>query len=462
MASVLVLSACASLPPAPPARIAKAPQAYETAKSFDAPVAAWPGDNWWVRYGDLQLDSLMAEALAGSPDLAQAQARVLKAKAAHAEAASALLPNINGSGNIQDLKQSYKYIIPQSFLPSGYQDYAQATLNLNWELDFWGKNRAAIAAAASRAQAAEADAAEARLVLTTDLATAYATLAQLYADRDVAARAVKVREETAGLVAQRVSNGLDTQAELKQAEAGAPATQADVAALDEQIALTRNELAALMGKGPDRGLAISRPKTPPLAQFGLPSELRMDLIGRRPDVVAARWRAQAAVKDVTEAKARFYPDINITGYLGQQSLHLTELFAPGAQLGAIGPAVTLPIFDGGQLRAGLRGAQADREAAVSAYDGAVTEAFRQVADAAASERALTGRLADSRLALDRYEQAYQVARLRYEGGLSTYQSVLLAEDAVLAQRRLVADLQGRAFVVDIALVRALGGGFRQP
>jgi NodT family efflux transporter outer membrane factor (OMF) lipoprotein len=460
-AALLALSACASLPPAPVARVAKSPEAYQTATAFDAPVSAWPSDKWWERYGDPQLNDLMTEALAGSPDLAQAQARVLKAKAAQAEAASALLPNITGSGNIQDLKQSYKYIIPQSFLPSGYQDYAQATLNLNWELDFWGKNRAAIAAATSRARAAEADAAEARLILTTDVASAYATLAQLYADRDVAAQSVKVREETAGLVAQRVTNGLDTQAELKQAQAGAPATQADVAALDEQIALTRNELAALVGAGPDRGLTIARPKALKLESFGLPAELRANLVGRRPDVVAARWRAQAAVKDVTQAKARFYPDVNLTGYIGQQSLHLTELFAPGAQLGAIGPAVTLPIFDGGQLRAGLRGAQADREAAVSAYDGAVTQAFRQVADAAASERALSGRLADSQLALDRYEQAYQVARLRYEGGLSTFQSVLLAEDAVLAQRRVVADLQSRALVLDIALVRALGGGFRQ-
>jgi NodT family efflux transporter outer membrane factor (OMF) lipoprotein len=460
-ASLFALSACASLPAAPVARVAKAPQAYETARSFDAPTADWPTDRWWERYNDPQLNALMTEALAGSPDLAQAEARVLKAKAAQAGATAALLPNINGTGNIQDLKQSYKYIIPQSFLPSGYQDYAQATLNLNWELDFWGKNRAAIAAATSRARAAEADAAEARLILTTDLASAYATLAQLYADRDVAAQAVKVREETAGLVSQRVTNGLDTQAELKQAQAGAPATKADLAALDEQIALTRNQLAALMGEGPDRGLTITRPAALKLAAFGLPAELRANLVGRRPDVVAARWRAQAAVKDVTQAKARFYPDINLTGYIGQQSLHVTELFAPGAQLGAIGPAVTLPIFEGGALRAGLRGAQADREAAVSAYDGVVTQAFHQVADAAASERALSGRLAESQLALDRYEQAFQVARLRYEGGLSTYQSVLLAEDAVLAQRRVVADLQSRALVLDIALVRALGGGFRQ-
>ena len=458
---VLFLSACAALPPAPVARIAKSPAAYAATTAFEAPEAAWPSDNWWEGYGDRQLDGLMSEALAQSPDLAQAQARVLKARAASAAAHAALLPQITGNANIQEAKQSYQYLIPQSCLPVGYQDYAQATLNLNWELDFWGKNRAAIAAAASRAQASAADAAEARLILTTDIATAYATLSQLYADRDVADEAVKVREETATLVSQRVTNGLDTQAELKQAQASAPATRANVAAIDEQIALTRDELAALMGDGPDRGLAIDRPATPHLAHFGLPANLKINLIGRRPDIVAARWRAQAAVKDVTGAKAQFYPDIDITGFIGQQALHVSQLVVPGAQFGAIGPAISLPIFDGGRLRANLRGAQADREAAISAYDQAVIEAFHQVADAAASEHALDARLSQSRLALDDYEQAYRVARLRYEGGLSTFQSVLLAEDAVLNQRRIVTDLESRGFVLDIALVRALGGGFHQ-
>jgi len=290
----LTLSACASLPPAPVARVAKTPQAYESAKAFEAPATPWPTDNWWERYDDPQLNALMAEALAGSPDLAQARARVLKAKAAQADATAALLPNITGSGQAQEEKYSFKNVFPAAFLPPGYQDYGQTTLNLNWELDFWGKNRAAIAAAVSRSRAAAADLAESRLILTTDVASAYATLAQLYADRDVAAQSVKVREETAGLVAQRVNNGLDTQGDLKQAQAGAPATQADVAALDEQIALTRNQLAALVGKGPDRGLAISRPALPAVAAFGLPAELPAHLIGRRPDIVAARWRAQAA------------------------------------------------------------------------------------------------------------------------------------------------------------------------
>ena len=453
------LAACASLPPNTPPRQAKASTAYETAASFAAPRGDWPADGWWKRYGDAQLDALMDEAVAGSPSLAQARARLVKARAVTAVTAWLTLPSLGASGQAQELKQSYAYLFPRQFLPLGYQDYGQLTLNLNWELDFWGKNRAAVAAATSEARAAAADAAEARLILTTDIGAQYATLARLFADREVALEAAKVREQTASLVAQRVTNGLDTQAELKQAQAGPPAARASVAALDEQIAQTRDALAALAGAGPDRGLSLTPPKAERLAAFGLPADLRTSLIGRRPDVVAARWRAQAADRTVAQARAAFYPDINLSAYLGQQSIHLDQLLTKGAAIGGIGPALNLPIFEGGRLRGTLRGARADRDAAVAAYDGAVTEALREVADVAASERALGERLTQSRMALDSYEGAYRVARLRYEGGLSTFQSVLLAEDAVLAQRQVVSDLDSRAFTLDVALVRALGGGF---
>lgn len=457
--AAIALDACASLPPATPARVAKAPGAYETTKAFDAPAAAWPADGWWTRYGDAGLNALMDEALAGSPTLAQASARLAEARSRAVVAQAAELPSLDASGAVQYQKQTYTYLFPPAFLPKGYQDYGQVALNLNWELDFWGRNRAAVAAATSEARAAAADAAEARLLLTTDIATAWATLARLEADRAVAVQATRVREDTARLVAQRVANGLDTQADLRQAKAGAPSSRATIAAIDEQIAQTRDALAALAGAGPDRGLSLAAPPPEKLIAFGLPADLRLGLIGRRPDITAARWRAQAAQAQVTVARAAFYPDINIAGDFGAQSLHLDQLITRGSALGSIGPALSLPIFEGGRLRGALRGAKADRDAAVAAYDGAVTQALREVADVVASQRALTERLGESRKALSFYEGAYAVARLRYEGGLSNFQSVLLAEDAVLTQRQIVSDLDSRAFTLDVALVRALGGGF---
>jgi NodT family efflux transporter outer membrane factor (OMF) lipoprotein len=262
-------------------------------------------------------------------------------------------------------------------------------------------------------------------------------------------------------VSRRVDNGLDTRAELKQAEAGAPAARAQMAAVDEQIVQTRNRLAALLGEGPDRGTSIARPAFAQLKAFGLPAQLAAELLGRRPDLAAARWRAEAAAKHIGAARAQFYPNINLAAYVGQQALYANLLWKGSSQIGSVGPAISLPIFEGGRLRAEYRAAQADYDDAVATYDATVVLALQQVADAAASERALVIRLKESRAALEAYEEAYKLARMRYEGGLSNYQSVLLAEDAVLQARLIVADLDARAFTLDVQLVQALGGGYVQ-
>jgi NodT family efflux transporter outer membrane factor (OMF) lipoprotein len=457
--AVVVLGACAAIPHQDLSRPRTA-QSYATAQSFAAPATIWPGDQWWRAYGDAQLDQLIDEALVGSPDVAAAKARLDKAQAGVSSARAALLPTLQGQGQVGETKQSYNTGIPPAFVPKGYNSVGQVTLNFNWELDFWGKNRKAVAAAASEARASQADLAEARLVLSTAIASAYADLARLWAEHDVAARAVQSRQETLDLVTRRVANGLDTHGELSQAQAGPASARADLDATDEQIALTKNVIAALMGAGPDRGLTIARPGPEALRAFGLPASLAADLVGRRPDLTAARWRAEAASSRIGVAKAQFYPNINLVALIGYQSLGLSQLFASGSGIGQVGPAVTLPIFEGGRLRANLRGARADYETAVASYDQTLTQALKDVADAAASERALSARLKESSDALAADEDAYRIARLRYEGGLANYQSVLLAEDAVLQSRRVVVDLQARAFTLDVQLVRALGGGYQ--
>ncbi len=151
--------------------------------------------------------------------------------------------------------------------------------------------------------------------------------------------------------------------------------------------------------------------------------------------------------------------MNLVAFLGIEALGLSNLTAQGSDIGSIGPAISLPIFDSGRLSANLHGADAERDAAVAEYDATLTEALHQIADVAASERALDTRLNETRAALTANEAAYRLAHDRYDGGLSNYQTVLIAEDAVLAQRTAVADLESRRFALDVALVRALGGGF---
>jgi NodT family efflux transporter outer membrane factor (OMF) lipoprotein len=373
-------------------------------------------------------------------------------------------PSLEVDGNVGEVKESLNQGFPPEFaqyLPRGYNSTAALELKFDYEFDFWGKNRDAVAAAVSELRAAQAESAEARLALSTGIALAYADLARLYAEYDVAARTVKLKEETVGLVSRRVENGLDTRADLKQAEAGPPTARAQIAALDEQIAQTRNRIAALMGRGPDQGTSIERPAAAQLKAFGLPPELAANLLGRRPDLVAARWHAEAAAKRVGVARAQFYPNINLAAYIGQQALFANLLWHASSQVGSIGPAMTLPIFEGGRLRAQYRGAWADYDTAVATYDQTLVQALQQVADVTVSENALGTRLAETRMALAANEEAYKLARMRYEGGLSNYQSVLLAEDAVLQSRLAVADLDASAFTLDVQLVQALGGGYSQ-
>ena len=457
-ASALTLSACASLPKMGSAPQMKPAAAYAASQSLAAPDRPWPTESWWTAYGDPELNALVDEALNGSPDLAAAQARLEKAEAYREGAQAKTLPTLTGQAQVAATKLSYNNGIPPAFTPHGINAAGLIGLSFNYELDFWGKNRSAVAAATSDLRAAEAQAAEARLVLSTGIASTYADLVRLYAERDVGEQALRVRQDTVTLVSNRVQNGLDTRAELSQAQAGAPTAREQIAALDEQIALAKDRIAALMGEGPDRALAIARPKVEQISAFGLPSNVAADLVGRRPDVAAARWRAEAAAKRIGVAKAQFYPNVNLVALAGFQSLGLSKLFASGSDMLQAGPAVTLPIFEGGALRANLKGARADYDEAVAVYDGTVAQAFQQVADVAASEKALTTRLGEARQALTANQDAFQTASLRYRGGLSTYQSVLLAEDAMLQSRRTVADLQARAFALDVALVKALGGG----
>jgi NodT family efflux transporter outer membrane factor (OMF) lipoprotein len=453
------LSACAAVPHLGPEPEAKSAAAYATAQSFQAPQAAWPQDGWWGRYNDPQLDALMTEALQASPSLVQAEARVRKAEALSEQQRAAGRPSLAANAEASETRQSYNLGFPPQFVPHGYNDTGRFSLDLDWDFDLFGRNRAALAAATSEAEAARMDAAESRLMLTTSVAAAYADFARLFGEREAAARSLANREASARLLAQRVQAGSANQGEARQAQSNAAAAAQELASLDEQIGLARNRLAALAGQGPDRGLALVQPAGAIAAGFGLPPDVAVDLIGRRPDVQAARLRAEAAGQRIKVARAGFYPNVNLAAFFGRQALGLDLLKQPGSQIGQAGLALSLPIFSAGRLEGAYRGARADYDAAVAGYDQTLVQALQEVADAAVSARQLQARLVQAHTALAGAEDAYRIAGLRYEAGLTNYLAVLSTEDAVIAQRRSVADLESRTLAVDAALAKALGGGF---
>ena len=454
-----LLAGCASVPDLGPKPVPAPTGSFESGMSLATAPGQWPAEGWWRNFGDAQLDTLIGEGLKGSPDVAIAAARVRAADAMAQQAGAALLPRVGAEGSAGGVQQSKNLGIPPDFVPDGIQDTGHIAATVSFDLDLWGRNRAALAAATSEAEAARVDEAQARLMLTTGIASAYADLAGYYHALDVANDAVRVRTASAGLSGERARAGIENQAAQRQAESRAASAKADVVALEEAIATTRNRLAALVGAGPDRGLSIARPQMA-RPSVGLPANAGIDLIGRRPDIVAARLRSEAAAKRIDVARADFYPNISLSALVGLQSLGLSNLFKSGSEYGNGGAAISLPIFEGGRLQGRYRGSRADYDVAVATYDRTLIGALRDVADIVASRAATERQLVGRREALTAAAEASKLAGLRYRAGLSNQIVQLTAEDSMVALSRAVADLETRQLSLDIALIRALGGGYR--
>jgi NodT family efflux transporter outer membrane factor (OMF) lipoprotein len=420
--------------------------------------AAWPKADWWKAFGDPQLDALMDEALATNPTLDVAAARTRKALATAEASRSALSPRVDANASVTRQHFPEHGLIPPPF-GGTTQTLSDLQLSLSWEIDFWGKNRAAYEAALGSARAAEIDAHAARLALSTNIAQAYVELVRAYLQLDVANETLASRERIAALTRDRNAAGIDSRLEVKQAEAALPATREEIAALEERIALARTAIAALMGAGPDRGLAIARPTATAMTPASLPSNLPAELIGRRPDVLAQRWRIEAARKDIASQKAAFYPNVNLLAFVGLQSFGGANLLSAASRTLGVTPAVTLPIFDAGRLRAELASKDADYDVAVGQYNQLLADAMRDVVDQLVSLRSLDEQRAQQRIASATTREAYDLALLRYREGLGNYLQVLSAEQPMLVQQSLDADLRARALELSINLVRALGGGY---
>jgi len=451
---VVLLAACASSAGIQPT--ARPLAASDLGLNAAAPQPAVPAD-WWLAWGDDTLSGLIAQALQAEPSLKVAQARLGRAQAAvDGEQASDGL-RVNGSADLTRQHFSATSIYPAP-LGGSIRTLANAQLAASWEFDFFGRHRAAMDAALGQERAAAADLQAARNVLSSQVAQTYVQLGRLLAQREVAERSLAQREQMLTLVRQRVDAGLDTRVELRQGEGALPDARQQIEQLAEQIALTRHALAALVAQPPDR-LDALHPELKRLQAAALPAAVPADLLGRRADVMAARWRMEAATQGVNVAKAQFYPNVNLTAFAGLSSIGLDRLVESGSQQYGVGPAIRLPIFDSGALRANLRGRTADLDAAVESYNSAVLEAVRDAADQIASLQSVQRQQAEQRQAQTAAESAYDIALQRCRAGLSGHLTALGAESAVLNQRRLAVDLQARDLSARIGLVRALGGGY---
>jgi NodT family efflux transporter outer membrane factor (OMF) lipoprotein len=460
LAITMTLAGC-GLPELGPRPELRAPATLESARTLAAasPTADWPQDGWWQTYGDPQLDALVAEALAGSPDVAAAQARIRQARGVAERTGADTLPQIGAQGSAGAVKQSYNNGIPAEFLPRGWKSTGTLALTGDFDLDLWGRRRNLLAAATSEAEAAQAEASQARLIIASNVVSSYFDLARLL-ERDKALQeAVASRGQLSGLIRRRAEQGLENQTPVRQNTAETARARFALAANREQIAARRNGLSALLGAGPDRGLAIQPSTLTQVAATPLPADAGIALAGRRPDIVAARLRVEAAGKRIDVAKTAYLPDISLRGLIGLTSIGLSNLIDSGSTYGNAGAAFSLPIFDGGRLRGEYRQSRGSFDLAVADYNATVVDALREVADALASREPALVQEREASQARSEAEAAYALASQRYDAGLTNYIEALSAQQVALEAREAAVDAHFRTLASEVALQRALGGGF---
>jgi NodT family efflux transporter outer membrane factor (OMF) lipoprotein len=452
--SSLLLSACVSAPPTTPQTKEIASQSL----GLSAQPAPAYSDEWWKAFHDPQVDRLAQSTLSGNPTLEGALARIRAAEAQLSGARADDRPQAALDGQEQRLLFSKDYIIPPPYGGS-YRWYGQVQASLSWNLDFWGKQAAIIARARDNAEAASLDAAAARLALSGALAQTYINLLLAYQDIDIANQTVAEREEILKLTQGRFNAGLENASAVEEAKALLALARVDVKRTEARRDLDVHAIAAIAGEGASAYAGITRPAPNLDSALELPAALPADLLARRPDILAAKLRVEAAAKAREAAHADFYPNINLTALVGFQAIGLSNLITGDSFTYGAGPAIHLPIFDAGKIRARYAGATADLDAAVADYNGAVLTAVRQTADAMTEVASLKAQRADQQAALDSAGRSFALAQTRYRSGLSDQIAMLTAENTLLTARQQMAALIANSTIQRVTLLLSVGGGF---
>jgi NodT family efflux transporter outer membrane factor (OMF) lipoprotein len=456
--TALLLTACASFKDIGSAAQVRNASDYATTATLPGQGGSWPDLNWVATIGGAPLQALIDEALAGNPGLQSAAARVAAAQAVAEAAGAASGPAAGASFDSTLQRYTENGLVPPQLAGKTRSDN-RLTLNFSYDFDFWGKHAAELRAALSQGKAAEAEQYTSRLVLTSAIARGWLQLARQHAQLDLSEQQLAVRQKIDRLTRLRYKAGLDARIDNEQALQQLASLRAEQAQWQEAIALTRNQLAALMGQGPDRGQRIARPSLPQEAALALPDELPLTLLGRRPDIVAARWRVEASQGDIDAAKTLFYPNVNLAAFAGFSSLGLSNLLQSGSRIAGIGPAIRVPLFESGALRAQLKGKVAAYDTAVATYNQTLTDALREVADQVQSLRAADIQREQQRAATQAAANGLTLARQRERVGTTNMLPVLASENAWLAQRKVELDAAARRSDLRVSLIKALGGGF---
>ncbi|BBD78866.1 efflux transporter outer membrane subunit [Aerosticca soli] len=479
LAGLLVLAGCRAPAPRP---TAFTPREEVPLAGLPSGRAGWPAQAWWQAFGDPQLDRLMDRAMAGSPTLAEAEARYRQAQTMVEQARAQLNPQVQAM-----LEGTHGYAHPHvpspsvpagalpgaagqaandelsglgsRLLPSGWSNSFGGGALASWDLDAFGKLRASLAAAVGQARASEAERAAAATSLQYNLAASYYAWQANAAMLDIARRDRDLAAANLAIVEARVGAGVDDPTSLDDARSQLASASQQLARLEGQARLGEAQLAALVGVSvAELGPLTARPLPP--SSGALPADASLALIARRPDLVANRWRIEAAARNVDAARAAFYPDIRLTALGAYLGTNPTDGGHAHLALFNFGPSISLPLLDGGRLTAQYEGRRAELEAAIAAYNASVVQAAQDVAQQVLTlgqldrEREAQGRMvAAARDRLARVEQ-------RTRSGVADPRQSLREHMQLDQQLAGALDLEAQLLRTRLALIHALGGGYQ--
>lgn len=429
--------------------------------TLQLPAGSWPKSAWWTVYGDPQLDQLIRLALREAADLQLASARVQSAESAMRMAAAQGGLSVDGSAQWSRRRMSENGILPTEFLSIEWYSQADIGVQLRYQLDWWGKRRATVEAAVGELRAAAAQADAARLAIQHAVADTYFAWLADQARLTVAREALAAQQRLAAIAQLRVGRGVDLPDQAQAALAQLAAAREQRAALEGAARVRLAGLAALVGVPMDRLPRLAPRPLPSVAQ-GLPADASLDLVARRPDIVASRWLVQSALRQTDVARAQFLPDLSLTALAGLSSIDLDRLFEGGSRVFELTPAVHLPIFNSGLLQANYGASRAQLEAAIASYRSTVLSAVREVSSQALLAQMLAERRREQGEQLAAVQQLSASAAARLGQGVSDAREQLQAQLRLLSQRDSALQVDAQALATDLALVRALGGGYRDP
>lgn len=443
--------------PQPPVTLSTAP----LPATLPTGNSEWPAAQWWRKYDDSILDTLITQSLAKAPSIASAEARFNSARESVRVTAAAAGLRVDAQASVSRQRLSDNGMFPIEFLGFNWYNQADLGLRASYTFDWWHKQQAATEAALDEARAAQAERSAAALTLSAAVADSYfgwqadqAQLALLDEQLQLVARRQLI-------VAARIRADLDNADGQYQIEGELAALRASRAQLAASAELRRVVLAALLGISTDQ---LPEFTVRPLPSVGtqLPDTVRVDLLARRPDIIAGRWHIEATQQQVRAARAEFMPDFSINALAGLSSVDLGKLLNAGSAVPSIGAALHLPIFDSGLLKARYGARAAQLETAIASYNATVVSAAREVATQVITLQQLGVQRLQRQAQLDAAQQLLNASEARRKQGVADARPALSAAQALQQQRAALITLDAAALSTDISLQVALGGGYSPP